>query len=965
LIRKILKNRWLVLSQFFGVLLLISLLSSIPAFTIGVLQKVLIGDLQNFQVSTSKYPGSLSITTDPQIFTASQNINIVSRVDNIFNKLPQTIPLPEVCQSKILTTSYFRIIMPQLQGQQKAEVNYIDFSASEGLQDHINITDGRLPSIHSSYDSNYQMPLYEAIISEQALFNLGLVINKEYVVEEVVTAKKYHFILKIVGTFKNKEENSPFWDAKPSTTIKDIYIDYNLFMSDFFNGGYGPFCVSKWNYYFDYNQLKIEDVGKFLNIDKSISASLKKIASLSFLTYELPCRDILINYFDSQQKMNTIMLSINAPLLFMLALFILMLSMLKMKRERNEISVAASRGAGKMQITAVYFAESLIVALCAMIVGPFLGMLIARFIGASTGFMEFVNRAALNVTLAPGIYIYAVIGALSSVLLTIIPAYTSSSVSVVNRKQSISRYTGKPLWQKAYLDAVLLLISLYGLYVFNTRQRELLKTGLTAKSLDIDPLMFIVPALFMVALGLIFLRLYPFLVELLFKAGKKFWSPGIYASLLQTSRSIVQYGFLSLFLMFTISLGIYSANSARTINMNAEDKIRYSIGADTVVKPLWQLSLPPAGGPVGVPSSASPSSGASSKPEYIVPNFDLYSKLKGVEIATKVYNTDQCDIVVDQQKYRAQMMAITTDEFGKVSWFRNDLLKTHWYNYLNLIAQEPSAILISKSLADAAGLKPGDNVYSSWGDSGYGNFTVYAVIDYWPSWNPNAKIVATTAPEDNRQKQRQIPLPMFVVANFQYVSDRMSIEPWDIWMKLQPNAKLSDLYQDIKDKGLSVTSIVNTNEEIVKLRNSPFQKGINGALTISFCTALLICLAGFILFWALSIKSRELQFGIFRAIGLQSRSVMGMLVLEQLLISGISIVIGTIIGVVTTGIFVRFFNLAYSSYEQVPPFKIITEQQDYNRLFIFIAIMLVIGFAVLSMIVSKIKTVQALKLGED
>ncbi|MDO8685960.1 MAG: ABC transporter permease [Clostridiales bacterium] len=397
--------------------------------------------------------------------------------------------------------------------------------------------------------------------------------------------------------------------------------------------------------------------------------------------------------------------------------------------------------------------------------------------------------------------------------------------------------------------------------------------------------------------------------------------------------------------------------------------IRYSTAADIVIEPVWEIYQPPGAsdpglmGSMGSTKSTTGMTNIAGKKEYIVPNFDLFTKLKGVETATKVYTTDQCEISGKEKNYYVEMMAVTTDEFGKVAWFRNDLLKYYWYNYLNLIAQDPSAILISSSLAVESGLKPGDSVYISWGDTGYARFTVYATIDYWPSWNPNGKVVEDI--ENGRKIQKQLPKPMLVVANFQYVYDRMSTEPWNIWIKLKPGAITADLYKDIANKGLDISTLKNIREELIKFRTDPFQMGINGAMTISFCIVLLICLTGFILFWMLSIKSRELQFGIFRAIGLQTRSIAVMLVLEQVLISGISVLAGSFIGIITTKVFIRFFNLTYSSFEQVPPFKIVTELQDYTRLYVFITIMLVIGLGALSLFVSRIKTAQALKLGED
>ena len=47
------------------------------------------------------------------------------------------------------------------------------------------------------------------------------------------------------------------------------------------------------------------------------------------------------------------------------------------------------------------------------------------------------------------------------------------------------------------------------------------------------------------------------------------------------------------------------------------------------------------------------------------------------------------------------------------------------------------------------------------------------------------------------------------------------------------------------------------------------------------------------------------------------------------------------------------------------PFRIVSNDQDYIRLYTILAIILVIGFAVLATLIKKIKINNALKIGED
>ena len=79
---------------------------------------------------------------------------------------------------------------------------------------------------------------------------------------------------------------------------------------------------------------------------------------------------------------------------------------------------------------------------------------------------------------------------------------------------------------------------------------------------------------------------------------------------------------------------------------------------------------------------------------------------------------------------------------------------------------------------------------------------------------------------------------------------------------------------------------------------------MNGALTLVFIIIMVMCIIGFLIYWILSIKSRTLQFGILRAMGMKFREIIMMIVYEQLLVSGVAIFAAIFIGGVTSDLFV-------------------------------------------------------------
>ena len=71
---------------------------------------------------------------------------------------------------------------------------------------------------------------------------------------------------------------------------------------------------------------------------------------------------------------------------------------------------------------------------------------------------------------------------------------------------------------------------------------------------------------------------------------------------------------------------------------------------------------------------------------------------------------------------------------------------------------------------------------------------------------------------------------------------------------------------------------------------------MNGALTMSFVIIMIMTIIGFLIYWILSIRSRQLQFGILRAMGVTFREIIGIIGYEQILVSGVSIAMAFIIG---------------------------------------------------------------------
>ena len=488
------------------------------------------------------------------------------------------------------------------------------------------------------------------------------------------------------------------------------------------------------------------------------------------------------------------------------------------------------------------------------------------------------------------------------------------------------------LWEKLFVDVILIAAAVVFLIIYTDRLNSGSSDYVTNG--EIDPLIFVFATAFVMGMGLLFIRLYPYLLRLIYTLFKPFWTPSQYMAITTVARS--QGGkerFLMLFLVITFSFGLFSANTARAINNNKEDRIYYSNGADITLSEYW--------------TETSSTEDSVTTTVYTERDFSRYEELAGVEQATKVLKNKKARFTLDGKTTdEVMLMGIQPDRFAQAAWFRNDLLPVHWYNYCNALTDYKSGVLVSRALTDDYEIVLGDEVAVRWGGNDTVSATVLAVVDYWPGINPNET-------------------PNFVVMNYNYCYTETQLEPYEVWLKLADGATSEELYADITAKKMPVEWLVDSSQLLIAEKNEPQLQGMNGALTLGFIIIMIMTIIGFLIYWILSIKSRTLQFGILRAMGVTFREIIGIIGYEQILVSGVSIAIAFVIGGMASDLFVPLFQMMYDVVDQIPPFFVSAAGSDYVKIYAIIVLMLGGGFAILGHIIKKININKALKLGED
>ncbi len=929
-IQKMLNKKWMVLSLLIGNILLISIAAANPLYTDAVLQRTLTTYFSNYIADNNRYPTTYVVRfaglSNQDGAVEAAYAHILDTVDEM------ELPILEVVGSYSVGSSQ---TLSSLDRSDRRSV--IDLNALTNLNDHIEIVAGTLASPEKEEDGSIQV-----IVSESSFQEMNMILG-EYIDYKTLKDPDGNYIrIHVVGVFKNKDDSDPYWVQAPGSYRYTVFMNEDLYTSTYLNGYVAKSITASWYVLYDYSAITVDKVSHVMNTTAEFNEYYSNVSNLSSYNYY---ENILNEYIKTRLKVITTFLVLQVPVLILLAAFIFMVSKQMLDMEQGEIAVLKSRGASKKQIIGIYFVQSAVTILISIGIGIPLAFFLVKVLGSANAFLEFVSRKSLKLRMNLTVVYYILAAAVLSILAMVIPVFRHSNVTIVNHKQRKHRKSDTPLWQRLFLDVIILGVSLYGLYTFNNQKDYLSQMVLQGKS--VDPLMFLSASLFILGAGLFALRIIPLISKLIFVIFKKQWSPALYTSFVRITRTRKQQGFIMVFLIMTIAIGVFNASAARTINNNDEQNLYYTTGANVVIQQRWETN------------AALVALDPELELEYYEPDYGHYSSLvgKGAESVTRVQV--EKDLIVSAGSgviKDAQVIGINTREFGETAWFDESLLPEHWYNYLNAMSQNSNAILVSSNFKTNYGYKIGDVITIRFTGKESFRGIIYGFVDYWPGYSSTVYSKDYDGLYTNSDNY-------LVVTNLSTMQKTWGIRPYQVWIKATDSTEF--VYDMIKEYNIETTKLVDTSAELVKHKNDAVLQGTNGLLTVGFIVALVLCTVGFLIYWILSIRSRELQFGIFRAMGMSMNEIIVMLLNEHLFISGTSIIAGVIVGLLASKLFMPLIQIAYSSVDYALPLRVVNESSDGIRLAVIIGLMVIICLAILAWIIRSMKIAQALKLGED
>lgn len=946
--QKIKNKKWLTICLTLGITFLVAVFTCQPMFKAGALNMDLRKSFDDYAEANNEYPAVIGAEGVRNCEKNSLN-DILTKLDGYDKTWLKYIDDVGVVSSQ----TFVSISRESAAGSYGNKGNYLSISYIPELEKHVSLIDGSFyndaavaaegtdEASLKKVEEAIKAGCYPCVMTRNVMDDFGLVVGETLDFSLWQNAEGESLKLVVAGIFKEADAYDTFWHLQPNSFEINVFVakdDLNAILADY--------EVEKINYnhyimldYEDISSANIEDIGYYLDRFDELDK-----------TFVTNFHDIADSYKSKKKTIGTLLWVLQLPVFGMVLAFIYMVSAQIAESEKKEIAMQRSRGLSRFQIILGYAMECGILAVAGSAIGLGLGYLLCKLSASTTDFLTFDGSSAYLYTFTPEMLLYALVACVVGMFFMLLPVVAYSKISIVEHN-SMKQAGAKPLWERLFLDIILLGVSLYLLRNFNV-QKDSIRLDVINGS-KMDPVIFLDSTLFIIGFGMLVLRLSHYLVKLIYRIGKNRWSPAMYASFLQITRTFSRQGFISVFMILTVAMGLFNANTARTINQNYEDRIEYAAGADYVVKEPWVMNV--------FKNAAN-----EFDYKYIEPDYERFSVLieKGIaKNITKVIRFDDTTVGSSSKSVTVTLLGINTKEFGMTANYKEELNKDeHWFTSLNELSKKPDGIIISENFARDFDLKVGDKInVSKKGDTdkfkdkprGTMNSVVCAIVSDWPGYERYYY-------EEGEEKQRYL-----IVANYPSVVSAFQIAPYYVWMSLCDGVTSEDVKNAFAEAGIDPREHTSVAEDVEAMKQEPLIQITNGIFTLSFIIALVLCALGFLIYWISSIRQREHLFGVYRAMGLSVRNLNRMLTNEHIFSTFLSVIAGGVVGMVSTILYVGLFGIVYLPKKHNLDIYIYYHAADIIKLAATVTLMILVCMLILRKIIKSTNITQALKLGEE
>lgn len=917
-VKRTLNNLNLVVFTIIGLVVAVSLVASVPLYSDAIIEKLLRIRLDQ-PTQSNRPPGAVRVRHLEEKATPSRVDQFQALDEYIKGNAAWVMALPLKSLVRYQATDTHLL---QGYGQEvkvnplASEAKYAYVAAMQGIEQHIRFVEGQ--GLPPGPSTDGEVPI---ILSVVAAEELHMQLNERYWYIGGDQFNPLKVTLKVVGIWEATDpNNSEFWLYHPEVMYNTLFTSEADLFGNVVPQLNNDIHEYSWYMTFDHNAIHSTNVDRvrgglqFLETRVGTAMPNTKI--------DLGPTDVLEEFSRRQFFLRILLFALSVPLLAVVLYYITISIGMVIERQRAEIAVFKSRGASTIQIVFLYFLEGLINGGIALLIGPFVGALIAQLIGKTYGFLQFADRPPLPITFTEQTFRYAMLAAGLSLVASLIPAIGAARHTIISYKQDVARSTRAPLWQRFFVDFAILGVAIYGYQTLKNRQSIITIGG--AGDIFLDPLMLLIPSVFIFSLALIFLRVFPFVTAVAARISGWIGTASVLLALRQISRTPGSYSPLVLLMILTLALGAFSASAAHTMDTNFTERVRYETPADLILYEAWDFD--------------------EQQNAFLEPPFSAHF-VDGVQSATRTKAFVGKPNIGRGVQPDVQVLGVDRTTFGAISWWRKDFAPHSLGALMNALSIDESAVIATPDFMQKYQVGIGDTITLQFNNSNMVDFKIVEQAYYFPTLYPDKSA--------------------FFVANLDYLFDQLGLQPYDVWLKVDPDAKSKDVVDRIEANDVKVIRIKDSRTAINFGRTDPQRTGLFGVLSIGFMVAAVLTVLGFFLYSFLSFQRRLLQMGILRAIGLSSPQLFVLLMFEQFFLILLGVGAGTAFGLWTSNLFIPFLQVSADVNGQVPRFVVETAWSDITRIYGVLGIMLAVGLIVMIGLLRRMKVYQAVKLGEQ
>ena len=545
------------------------------------------------------------------------------------------------------------------------------FQVFTHLEKHITLLEGRYPDPLPSGLSQEELAdpglEIEATIGSEAAETFGVGVGDRLIFIHPRRDSPKQITIKLTGIIDPIDPKEEFWflnteiftGPKDEGTVAPLFIPEQTLFEGVARIAPLTSVTYHWFYYVDPTKVNTQNAESIKNainrMERQITAELPLSEQLTLLNGVISAYQHKLLY--TQIPLFLLVAQVVGIVLYYLVTIASML----VEQQSGEIALLRSRGASTRQIFSISFMEGLLISAFGGAVGPFLGAFVFSLLGKTTPFLPLTGGGLLPIRFSASVFLLAAGAAALCLLALLVPAIQAARRGVVYQRQYVARPPRAPFWQRFYLDLVMLVLG--GVLYWELRARGSLLTLDTFGGLDIDPLLLVTPLLLMVAVAIVFLRLFPIVISLAARLGRYVTNASVILGLRYIARNPIHYGRPILLLMIAASVGMFVASFIGTLEHSYSEQAAYSVGSDVRLERLYDRYA--------------------GKDTLI----ERYSSIPGVEDLSIAYRgRGTIGSVFTQTNFT--MFAINPESFGQVAWYRDDFSEKPLPELMGLLAED-------------------------------------------------------------------------------------------------------------------------------------------------------------------------------------------------------------------------------------------------------------------------------------